>query len=170
MGEIGEKVEEMYDVLKGALERLLIIINRMKKVDNKLREIEYLLNSTVSLRRVNTPYDFVVRVKIEKRPLRAVNLNEEPYICVSYPGHFIDEIRLVCTRYQCDMELNGKGFIRIRNISDITVEKLIDLACNLNEKDFDALIEEIKEREIAYDDVIETLKKVVALVKMILSS
>jgi hypothetical protein len=89
---------------------------------------------------------------------------------VTFPNLTINELSLVCTQHYCDLNLDGKGFLSIKNIGIITVERLIELTCNLDEKDFDALIEELKRREIAYANVIETLKKVVALVKMVLSS
>jgi uncharacterized coiled-coil protein SlyX len=171
MGEIGERLEEMKDDLEKTLKRLTKIINRIKKVNDSLKEIEHLLDSIVIFQQINARRDFIIRIEIEKRPLKIVNLNQEPYICVTFPDSMINEISLVCTQYQCDLNLDGRrGFLHIRNIGEITVERLINLACNLNEKDFDALIEELERREMAYANVIETLKKVVALVKMILPS
>ena len=169
MREIGERLEEMKDDLEKTLKYLMKIINSIKKINNSLREIEHLLDSIVIFQKINTRRDFIIRIEIEKRPLKIINLNQEPYICVSLPDSMINELSLVCTRYQCDLNLDGRGFLHVR-IGNITVEKLIDLACNLDEKDFDALIEELKRREIAYANVIETLKKVVALVKMVLPS
>jgi hypothetical protein len=168
--KIGERLEEMKDDLEKTLKYLMKIINSIKKVNDSLREIEHLLDSIVIFQQINARRDFIVRVEIEERPLKIVNLNQEPYICVTLPDSMINELSLVCTRYQCALDLDGRGFLHVRNIGNITLEKLIELACNLNEKDFDALIEELKRRNIAYDDVIETLKKVVALVKMVLSS
>jgi hypothetical protein len=168
--KIGEKLEEMKDDLEKTLKYLMKIINRIKKVNNKLREIEHLLDSIVIFQQINTRRDFIVRVEIEKRPLKIVNLNQEPYICVTLPDSMINELLLVCTKDYCSLDLDGRGFLHVRNIGNITLEKLIELACNLDEKDFDALIEELKRREMSYANVIETLKKVVALVKMILSS
>jgi len=168
--EIGEKLEEMKDDLEKTLKYLMIIINSIKKINDSLREIERLLDSIVIFQRINSRRDFIVRVEIEKRLLKTVNLDKEPYICVPHPDGFINELSLVCTRQQCDLKLDGRDFLHIRNIGNITVKRLINLACNLDEKDFDALIEELKKREIAYANVIETLKKVVALVKMVLSS
>jgi hypothetical protein len=168
--EIGEKLEKMKDDLKNTLKYLMKIINRIKKVNNKLREIEHLLNSIVIFQQINARRDFIIRVEIEKRPLKIVDLDKEPYICVTLPDSMINELSLVCTQHYCDLNLDGKGFLYVKNIGLITVERLVELACNLDEKDFDALIEELKRREMAYVNVLETLKKVVALVKMILSS
>jgi hypothetical protein len=170
MREIGERLEEMKDDLEKTLKYLMKIINSIKKVNDSLREIEHLLDSIVIFQQINARRDFIVRVEMEERPFKIVDLDKEPYICVTFPNLTINELSLVCTQHYCDLNLDGKGFLSIKNIGIITVERLIELTCNLDEKDFDALIEELKRREIAYANVIETLKKVVALVKMVLSS
>jgi hypothetical protein len=170
MREIGEKLDEIKNDLENTLKYLMKIINSIEKVNDSLKEIEHLLDSIVIFQQINARRDFIIRVEIEERPLKIVDLEKEPYICVSFPDLTINELSLVCTQRYCDLNLDGKGFLNIKNIGIITVERLVDLACNLNEKDFDILIEELKRREMAYTNVLETLKKVVALVKMVLPS
>jgi len=168
-------MEEIFDKTRTTVEKIMKILNEIKNNNELARQITDHLHAQLHREDIKLYEEYEIEIETEERPFRVFDMNRKPYICVD-TDKTIKRILFNCKPYRDDCVIYFKGgetSYHIQAVVDylgtISTYKIIELMCNMTEKDFDIIIEKLRERGEELKKILEMLKQIIALVKMILS-
>ena len=168
-------MEEIFDKTRTTVEKIMKILNEIKNNNELARQIADHLHAQLHREDIKLYEEYKIEIETEARPFRVFDMNKKPYICVD-TEKTIKRISFECKPYRddCVIYFIGEGdhfrtLATVDYIGAISADKIIKLMCNMTEKDFDMIIEKLRERGEELKKILEMLKQMIALIKMILS-
>jgi hypothetical protein len=152
----------IYSKCTSTLSRLIVLAEEIEKAHNTIAEFKKLLkHKVISMNLV--PFEVVV--PIEQRTFRSVLTF--PLRCVETD---LDISEIVLAGYSLILR-QGESSVRVVaiDLKYVTLGDLLIMACNLEERDLDAIIEAVREKNRVVSEDIEKLKELIAYSKLTLS-
>jgi Lhr-like helicase len=167
-------MEEIFDKTRTTVEKVMKVLNEIKNNNELVRQITDHLHAQLHRVDIKLYEEYKIEIETEARPFRVFDMNRKPYICVD-TNKTIKMISFECKPFRDDCVIYFMGgdpyhtLATVDYLGMISVDKIIKLMCNMTEKDFDMIIEKLKERGEELKKILEMLKQMIALIKMILS-
>jgi mRNA-degrading endonuclease YafQ of YafQ-DinJ toxin-antitoxin module len=169
-------MEEIFEKTRTTVEKIMKVLNEIKNNNELARQIADHLHAQLHREDIKLYEEYKIEIETEARPFRVFDINRKPYICVD-TEKTIKRILFDCKPFRddCVIYFMGEGapyhtsISAVDYIGAISVDKIIKLMCNMTEKDFDMIIERLRERGEELKKILEMLKQIIALIKMILS-
>jgi hypothetical protein len=168
-------MEEIFDKTRTTVEKIMKVLNEIKNNNELVRQISDHLHAQLHREDIKLYEEYKIEIETEARPFRVFDMNRKPYICVD-TDKTIKTIIFECKPFRddCVIYFMGEGapyriLATVDYIGVISVDKIIKLMCNMTEKDFYMIIEKLRERGEELKKILEMLKQMIALIKMILS-
>jgi hypothetical protein len=153
--------------VKAVLDSVIGIVEEMRKYGEKYRELSELLDVKVYSNKVQSSR-IDAEIEVEDRAYKYVDFVPKP-ICRDSRGRKIKRIRLNCMYGACYVEFYTIDDDRIAyiEVTDLTVENLYILQCNMAIEELEKLKKIVEKRYEELEEIIGIVRELIAYAKIL---